>query len=71
MKRQDALIARLGKDAERFESLSQKLTEELQGEEDKANQRHKVTTRLEASLDQIEVELQTEKKQKQEVRLGI
>jgi hypothetical protein len=65
MSAQDANLNRLNKEKKQQEEVNRKLTEDLQAEEDKVNHMNKIKAKLEQSLDDLEGEIEREKRSRQ------
>ncbi len=65
MTAQDANMNRLSKEKKQQEEVNRKLTEDLQAEEDKVNHMNKIKAKLEQSLDDLEGEIEREKRSRQ------
>jgi myosin heavy chain 6/7 len=65
MAQSDANINRLNKEKKMQEEVNRKLTEDLQAEEDKVNHLNKIKAKLESSLDDLENDIEREKRARQ------
>uniref|UniRef100_A0A1I7XLC0 Myosin motor domain-containing protein n=1 Tax=Heterorhabditis bacteriophora TaxID=37862 RepID=A0A1I7XLC0_HETBA len=63
---QDELIAKINKEKKHQEEINRKLLEDIQVEEDKVNHLSKIKAKLESTLDEVEDNLEREKRNRQD-----